>query len=402
MTHIESANILINKESKMITEIPIAEFQDRHKKIQKELARRGLDALLVFGSEAEPAHVRYLSDYWPAFETAGVLVPVEGEPMLIIGPESLTYAKSRSKIPDIRQILEYRESSEPEYPGVPLDTYQSVFDEVFAGKRFRKLGIAGYNVATVPVYATLQQAMTGKELVRADDILIEMRKIKSENEIALIRKSFGVAEKAVEEVLNNIKAGMTEVEVVGIAQEAIYHNGAEYEGHPMYVLSGKYSTNAIGRPTLKKLVEGEVIQLNLGARCGGYSSSIGRPICLGTMPDDVRKVLQVGLDAANKTMEIMHAGLVAKEVAIQVHDFIKARGYGDAILYGPCHGIGLMECEHPWLETNSEYTILENYTYQVDSFLRTEQFGARWEDGIRVTKDGVEKFSNYRRELIVI
>ena len=144
------------------------------------------------------------------------------------------------------------------------------------------------------------------------------------------------------------------------------------------------------------------MQLNLGARYGGYASSVGRPICLGHMPDDVRNLLQVGLDAANKTIEIMKAGIIAKEVAIQVQDLIKARGFGHAILYGPCHGIGLMECEHPWIETNSDYVILENYTYQVDSFLHLKEFGMRFEDGIRVTKDGVEEFSNFRRELITI
>jgi Xaa-Pro aminopeptidase len=192
------------------------------------------------------------------------------------------------------------------------------------------------------------------------------------------------------------------VEVVGVAQEVIYRHGAEYEGHPMYVLSGRNSANAIGRPTLKKIEEGEIIQLNLGARVGGYSSSVGRPICLGRMPDEVRGLLQMGLDAAKKTMEIMKAGVLAKDVALQIKQLINDRGYGHTILYGPCHGIGLMECEHPWIETNSEYTLQENYTFQVDSFLHTQQYGARWEDGIRVTKDGVEQFSSYRRELIVI
>ncbi len=83
----------------MITEIPTSEFQERIRRVQAELARRGLDALLAFGSEAEPQFVRYLSDHWPAFETAAVLIPVEGEAMLLIGPESLTYAQARSKIP---------------------------------------------------------------------------------------------------------------------------------------------------------------------------------------------------------------------------------------------------------------------------------------------------------------
>lgn len=386
----------------MITEIPKSEFQERVKTIQKRLAEQGLDALLTFGSEAEPQYVRYLSDYWPAFETASVLIPVEGEPILIIGPESLTFARGRSKIDAIRQILEYRESSEPEYPGVKLDTFPAIFSEISKGKGVKNLGIAGYTVANVPVYTALQQAMVNGKIIRADDIIIEMRKIKSANEIELMRQAYKIAEKAMEAVLQNIKIGMREVEVVGIAQEVIYRNGAEYEGHPMYVLSGKFSTNAIGRPSLKKIEAGEVVQLNLGARFGGYASSVGRPICLGHMPSDVKAMLQTGLDAANLTMQRMKAGIAAKDVVNEVHGLIRARGYGSNILYGPCHGVGLMECEHPWMESNSDYILQENYTFQVDSFLQAKDYGSRWEDGVRVTKEGIEQFSNYRRELIVI
>ena len=386
----------------MITEIPTSEFQERIRRVQGELAHRGLDALLAFGSEAEPQFVRYLADHWPAFESAAVLIPVEGEAMLLIGPESLTYAQVRSKIPKIRQILEYRESSEPEYPGKALDTFTSVFDEVSGGKGVHRLGIVGLPITPVPVYEGIRAAMAGGEVVRADDILIQMRMVKSANELALLREAFRISEKAVEAVLNRIKPGMMEVEVVGIAQEVMYRHGAEYEGHPLYVLSGRNSANAIGRPTLKKLVEGEVIQLNIGARFGGYSSSVGRPVVLGHLSDDVRGLLQMGLDAANKTMAIMRAGVEAAWVARTVQEFITELGYGANILYGPCHGLGLMECEHPWMETNSEYLLQENFTFQVDSFLYTPQYGARWEDGVRVTKDGVEQFSTYRRELIVI
>ena len=291
----------------MITEIPKSEFQERARRVQAELAKRGLDALLTFGNEAEPAFVRYLCDYWPAFETAGVLVPVEGDPLLLIGPESLAYAESRSKIDNIRQILEYRESAEPEYPGKALDTFASVFDEVSGGKGVKRLGIVGYPVTTVPVYEGVRQAMAGGEIVRADDILVELRKVKSENELALLRQAFRISEQAMEAVLNNIKPGMAEVQVVGIAQEAIYRLGAEYEGHPLYVLSGRNSANAIGRPTHKKLEKGEIIQLNIGARVGGYSSSVGRPIVLGHISDELRGFLQVGLTPCDDGLQGMFA-----------------------------------------------------------------------------------------------
>jgi Xaa-Pro aminopeptidase len=94
-----------------------AEFNERTRKAQAVLETTDLDAFLVFSTESEPAGVRYFSDYWPSFETAGVLIPRKGDAALIIGPESLTYATSRSKLANVIQTMDFRESSQPDYPG---------------------------------------------------------------------------------------------------------------------------------------------------------------------------------------------------------------------------------------------------------------------------------------------
>lgn len=384
----------------MIREIPVEEFHDRMKRIQKELVKRNLDALITFGNEAEPQNVRYLCDYWPAFETAGVIVPKEGEAILCIGPESLTYAKGRSKIKKIRQLLEYRESSEPEYPGVKLTTFKELFKEVSHGKGIRRLGMAGWAITSIPVYEGIKYALGKGELVKADDIIIEMRKIKSPNEIAMIKEAFKASQAGMEAVLNEIRPGMTESEVVGVAQGAMYSAGAEYEGHPQYVLSGEHSNHAIGRASHRKLKKGEIIQLDIGARVGGYSSSIGRPIYFGKIPRNIRRLFEIGLRSEEIVMESIKEGIVAKEVARIYTDFIKKNGFGNWLLYGPCHGLGLMECEHPWIESNSEFVLKENMTFEVDAFLHNQRMGTRWEDGIRVTCKGVEVLSKIKREII--
>ena len=95
----------------------------RVEKVQQAMRAEGYDLLLSYGNEAEPQYVRYFSNYWPSFETAGVLIPAEGKPYLLIGPESFTYASDRSEIADIRLLKAFRESSEPEYPGKKLDTF---------------------------------------------------------------------------------------------------------------------------------------------------------------------------------------------------------------------------------------------------------------------------------------
>ena len=93
--------------------LPDSEFQTRWRRVQERVQAKGLDVLVAHSNEADFANVRYLSDYWPIFETAGVVVPAEGEPALIIGPESQTYAEDRSRIKKIYKVVAYRESAEP-------------------------------------------------------------------------------------------------------------------------------------------------------------------------------------------------------------------------------------------------------------------------------------------------
>jgi len=384
-------------------EIPEWEFRERIKKVQRVMDVRDLDVVLVHSNEAEFANVRYLSDYWPAFESAGVVIPRDGEAILLVGPESEENAKDRSKIKKIMKLLEYRESAEPEYPGVKVYSFKDVFEEAVGNvRKIKKIGIIGYAIMPLPVYESLRKTLQEAEIVKADDILRNLRAIKSENEISCLKEASRVSEIALENVLEEISPGMTELQVVGIAQRAMYENGAEYEGHPLYVLSGKNSRHAISRPTHKKIQKGEIIQLNIGARVAGYSSSIGRPIYLGKMPPEMRRIVEAGLELHMETKELMKAGIPAKEVAKGFFERAEEKGVRNSILYGPCHGLGLMECEPPWIELTSLYDLRENMTFQVDTFLYTKDFGLRWEDGVRVTKNGIETFCTKWEEILEV
>ncbi len=68
--------------------IPVEEFAQRVKNAQRLMVERGIDVMFAFANEAEPQFVRYLSDYWPSFETAGVMFGQTGDPVLLIGPEA--------------------------------------------------------------------------------------------------------------------------------------------------------------------------------------------------------------------------------------------------------------------------------------------------------------------------
>src|SRR4030042_6791634 len=104
----------------MVPEIKPEERQERIKKIQAELVKRNLDAYLVHSTQSDFASVLYLSNHSPVWETLGVLIPKEGEAILLIGPEAEPFAQNRSTIKKIVKMIEYRESAEPDYPGIPV------------------------------------------------------------------------------------------------------------------------------------------------------------------------------------------------------------------------------------------------------------------------------------------
>ncbi len=374
--------------------LPDSEYQARVERMQAKLKEHGLDGLLAHSHEADFANVRYFSDYWPIFESTGVLIPAEGEPTLLIGPESEAFALDRSKIKRVRKMMEYRESAEPDYPGVKVATFPEVIAETFA-KPPKKIGIAGYSILPVPVYESIKAALPDAEFVNANKLLAELKMKKTENEIALLKEGFRVSAIAMDAVLAGIKAGMTELEVVGIAQGAMYANCAEYEAHPLYVLSGPNSRHAISRPTHRVIQEGEVVQLNIGARVGGYSPSIGLPYLVGDVTEDVIKATKYGLDTHEKTIELMKPGVLASDIAKAIEEFMIAGGYGDNYLYGPCHGLGMLEVEAPWIEKDSDYRLEPGMTYQVDTFFQMENYGFRWEQGVLITDNGAVRLADW-------
>lgn len=382
--------------------IPINEFQERTKKLQAVMAKDGYDYILAYGNEAEPQYVRYLSDYWPSFETAGVLVPSKGEPYLLIGPESYTYASDRSKIPQIRLLKAFRESSEPEYPGKQLDTFESVFSE--AGLTdIKKFGVAGYPLMTIGVYAALTESLKPYGILpeKADGLLNSLRMHKSENELNCMRKAAEITHKTMDYVLKNIKTGMTESQVVGLALGKMHELGAERESYPMWVLTGDGSDQAISRARHKVIQKGDLTFIQIGARYEGYASTIGRPVVFGKASEEQKKLITAGYKIQETVIGALKAGVPAKDIAILHKQLVEELGYGDYYLYGPFHGNGLMEGEAPWIETSSDYCLEENMTFCADIFLgnHSKKHGIRIEDVVRVTKDGAENLTNYPREL---
>jgi Xaa-Pro aminopeptidase len=290
-------------------------------------------------------------------------------------------------------LTAYREGADPAYPELKPDTFADVFKYLkITGKKIR-IGIASFLDTSVVIYNAIREAFPEAELVDAGKIMVELRSIKSENELNCLREGYRIASIATEEVINAIRPGMTELQMVGVAQKAVYEHGAEYEGLPMYVFSEASTRHAISRSSYREFQKGDIVQLNLSAKIDGYSAAIGYPICLGKLEGQRKEIVQFCRDAHAWSEQQIKAGVYAADIAKGFYKYYVDNGYEKNYVYGPLHGTGIIEVEAPWCETSSDYFLKPNMCYQVDTFISADTFGVRWEKGIVVTENGFEKLS---------
>ena len=378
--------------------IPRSEYFERIARVQSAMERENLDLLLAFATESEPAFVRYLSGYWPNFETAAVLVPRVGEAVLITGPESILFGPHFNQLNHMVRVMDFRSSAQPAYPGFELNTWK----EILSGYSPKRIGIAGWLLFPHVVFDNLREALSKDvQIVNADRLLQELKAIKSENELNCLREAARIGEIGLKALLDVIHPDMLETEANGVALAAMLAAGAEAPGYMYWVVGGEKTTQAIGRSEPIKLGRGPV-QIGIGARYEGYVTSIMRPLYFDKMPDDVRDFYQCALDAEQFCGEQLYAGDVASKAANDTQDFIRSRGYGDAILYGPAHACGQMEAEWPFIETTSDVVLQKNMTFDICLFLWKPGIGQRYEDAIIVRDGSPEWLSTYRREIIVL
>ena len=381
--------------------IPDWEYQERIKKAAKMVAARGLDVMVVSSTESDYANARYFSGFWPLFERAGVAISATGDAALLVGPESAVFGRDMGKIEKVFVLKEFRESADPAYPELVANTFADVFKSIGVTGENIKIGLGSYVECTLPIFEGLKSAYPKAEIVNCNDIMVELRKIKSENELACIREGFRIVELATDEVIRNLKPGVTELQMVGVAQRVIYENGAEYEGLPMYVFSEESTRHAISRSRYREIKKGDIVQLNLSAKIDGYSPAIGLPVIMGKLEGERREIVEFCRLQHEWTCQQIKAGVMASDIAKKFLQNFKDAGYEKNYVYGPCHGTGMIEVEAPWMETSSDYLLEENMTFQVDTYISGDTFGCRWEKGIAVKKDGYESYTDYLKKGII-
>lgn len=379
--------------------IPKEEFRQRAQKIRQLMRERGLDALLVYGDEYRKENLRYVSNYWPIFERGALLMDATHAPIVLCAPEGEQVAREMSAWQDVRLLPDFLCVTVPdpiEYPLAKYTSFSRLAAEFNASAPVKRLGIVGLDAMSHALKASVEQAF-GCAAQDANDLLITLRKTKSENEIACIRQAARIADLGVQAMMSADIVGLTEIQACAIAEGAARNAGAEQIIFTVFG-SGERTNTIVGRPTHKRIEDGDMIMLALAVQYEGYVATCEAPFAVGNYSQQTRQVIDTLIRASAAGLPHLRAGLPMQNFVRAVRNHFRAAGLEKYDVYPPLHGIGCAEAESPYPDENTEAVFLEGMTVNTDISLFGLPGGSnRIEEGFVITKDGAQTLSPFVR-----
>ena len=384
--------------------IPDEEFVQRMTNFKEKMAKEGIDLVLVFSNLLDPSAVRYFSDVSPINESAAMAIPLEGEPILCSGQACHEWSKHKSKIKDVRIMPEVGEVSGVEYDIEGQLDFQDLFEEMKSRYRVKKIGIIGDLIFPYEIYKKLEKVFPGIEKVSAEMLMYELRMRKSENEIACIKKASEIISESFAYAVNRIKPGVTELDIQADIEGQMLRLGAEAYCNsfsPMIPSGPENSNLCMNRNTLRKVKEGEIIDLQAGALYAGYNGVACTPVVLGKIPEEIKKAVNVAHDSMKVVVEKLKPGALSPDLYKVYGDFLERKGYRKFSPYGSVHSLGMLECETPFFSARKEVKVLENMVIAIDVYFKGLPWGSfRIEETFIIRKDGAELATTFNQNYI--
>lgn len=371
----------------------LQETAARLAKVRALLQQSELDAALVYYDELNVANGWYLTGWCPQFEKGCVLVPAEGDPLLLGGPESEPFARMSSAITETRNFTPFMVPDE-EYPNATISTFGSLSAELDQrGLPMRRIGIVGSASLPHNVYTQFEAGFSSSTLVDITEDYESLRSRKSEWERENIRKAFGLSNLAYGVMRDRIAPGVKEHEVAAEGEYACRTAGANGFAFSCIVGSGERARAVVPTALNKEMRAGELVMIGIAPRFNGYAGVMGDTLAVsGSYTAGQRDCLNYLREAFRLTKPMLRPGVKGRELDVPARRSFERNGLIEYLVCPFAHTIGLMEAEGPFYGPNSDDELEAGMTVCVDiSFFGHPEFhGARIETGYVITEDGCE------------
>ncbi len=181
-----------------------------------------------------------------------------------------------------------------------------------------------------------------------------MIKIKSQNEIELLRVAGSITAGALDEISKHIKPGISTLELDKIAEKFIIDKGAKpaflrYGGFPKSICTSIDDVVVHGIPSSDVILqEGQIIGIDVGAKYKGFYGDAARTFAVGKIDDDKAKLIKVAKECFFKAIENLKEGSRLGDIGFEVERHAQKYGFEPVHQMGG-HGVGRDLHEDPFV-----------------------------------------------------
>jgi len=262
--------------------------------------------------------------------------------------------------------------------------------KILAQSKIKRIAFESNNLSYAD-FRKYSDSFESIEFLPTENIIELLRMIKYKEEIIKIKKAAQITTESLKDVFELIKPGMRELDIASELAYTMRKKGAQKEAFDIIVVSGERSSLVHGKPSEKKIIEGELIVIDVGANYQNYNSDITRTIIMGKENAKQREIFSIVLEAQNKALEFLKPGVKCKEVDSIARNIIINGGYGEYFGHNLGHGVGLDIHELPRVSFSEDTVLLPGMVITIEpGIYLPEVGGVRIEDSVLITEEGYE------------
>jgi len=250
----------------------------------------------------------------------------------------------------------------------------------------------------------VQDALPDATASLAGPVLRELRMRKDAAEVRELRAAGAAIDRVHARMAEFVKAGRTEAQAGADIAAAIVEEG-HAEAAFVIVGSGPNGASPHHDVSDRVIEAGDVVVIDIGGPLpSGYNSDSTRTYAVGREPSaEIREAYAVLQHAQDQAVASVRPGVTAEEVDAVARRVITEAGLGERFIHRTGHGIGIDVHEEPYIVGGNVRRLEPGMAFSVEPGVYLDgEWGARIEDVVVVTADGVERLNHRPRDLVVL
>jgi Xaa-Pro aminopeptidase len=316
-----------------------------------------------------------------------------------LGGESYLLVSASGGRPVVISDFRYEEELEPVKALADLhirsataqgETMPRAIAAVFSARRVERCGFQADHL-TVAGRDELAALIGAKKFVPTSGLIAQMRIVKDEHEVRLMKAATRLQEEALQAILPTIEPGQTELEIAARLEAEMKSRGSSQPGFPSIIAAGATGSLPHYRPGRRKTVAGKTLLIDWGATFQGYQSDMTRTFALGSWPRKMKEIYDITLRAQMTAAAALAPGKTNHQIDRVARDIITRAGYGDQFGHGLGHGLGMVK-DPPYLNPlYAEMTLVPGHVVTVEPGIYLPGIGGvRIEDLYVITDRGAK------------